>query len=90
MKEELNTHNLNKIIVDHRCKWTQHSSRMNNKCILKLVYEYTPTGRNSVCHPMKRWIEQHKQESFYPVADELINMCYKFYSSDSSVICPES
>jgi len=86
---ELNTNNLNEIIVDYIYKWTQHSLRMNNTHILKFVHEYTPSGRRCIDHPTKKWKDQHKQEGLYPAADELINVCYKYYSSDSSVICPE-
>jgi len=52
------------------------------------IHSNIPTGR-SIGHPTKRWKDQHKQEGLYPAADELINVCYKYYSSDRSVISPE-
>jgi hypothetical protein len=61
---------------------------MKNTHIFKFMHEYTPIGR-SIGHPTKRWKDRHKQEGLYPAADELINVCYKYNSSDSSVICPE-
>jgi hypothetical protein len=30
IREELNIYNLNEVIVDYTCKWTQHLLRMND------------------------------------------------------------
>jgi hypothetical protein len=42
-KKQINKYNFKKIILDYRCKHTQHLLAMYDKFIPKLVYDYTLT-----------------------------------------------
>jgi len=48
--EELDTYDLNKIILDYKCKWTQHFFTIKYKDFNHLVYEYFPTGSKAYDH----------------------------------------
>lgn len=59
IRTELNIHNLNKIIVDYRCRWPQHLLQVNNTHIPSLVYEYfTPSKRKVVKIRKRCWNNQ--------------------------------
>jgi hypothetical protein len=58
-RKELNTYNLNEIIVDYKHKRMQRLSRMNDTRIPRMVYEYNTTVKRNADRPRKRWKDQH-------------------------------
>jgi hypothetical protein len=46
---------LNEIIVDYRCKYSQHLLRLEYTLIRKLKYECTSTGRRNMVLPRNTW-----------------------------------
>jgi len=50
IREALNNTS-NNTVVYGRCMWTQYLLGVNDTFILRLVFEYIPTGRQSVGQP---------------------------------------
>jgi hypothetical protein len=58
VKEELQITDINSRIKDYQIKWLQHSERMEQNRIPKLLLNYKPRGRRDQGRPSRRWRKQ--------------------------------